>query len=231
MAGESARTKIAMDPLTIAVIVTLASTAAMLVRAERRRRAQRRAVQTALVDALRVAAAELGLAEPIKRDPLTHAASGAFHGVRAELTVAGHGYHQVTVGVGASSLPGEITIGARPTGRGIEDFQLGVAGDSGTPRFDAHHALFGSKDALKTHAAKVDVALLELVADHFDPAFHVVVTSTELRLGPGDPTLPWLGSHSLRWPCGPDELVTLWRNAERIVKAGLDRRLLTGPSK
>lgn len=216
--------------MSIAVIVVVVSTAAMFVRADLRQRAKARAIESSLVDGLRTAAAELGLTAPAACDepPAKHSSAGKLHGLSAELRVGEHGWHQVVVRVRAGSLPGELAIARR----GMEDLDLGFAGDAGEPRFDEHHALFGSRAAIKTHAAAIDRGLLSFVADvddrHLasgDPSCALVLTATELRVGPGEPSLPSAGVLSLRWPCGAEDLVRAWRNAERMVKTGLDRRV------
>lgn len=176
------------------------------------------------VEAFRVAVDEVGLVEiAAPADSVAvHRAAGKIHGFDAELAIGGRGWHQISVWLAVPSLPAGLWLGPRPRGRGQEDFHLGVARDSGVPRFDAHHAVFGSREALQAHADRIDRALLDFMTACFDPSLVIVISTTELRLSPGTPSLPWTSPTSPRWPCDSGALIRTWRAAEHLVMTGRD---------
>lgn len=188
------------------------------------RRAARYLQEDSLREELRKAAAVLGLSEPPSRgSTLLPARHGTMHGLEAELRLGGRGWHRISVRVKVQGLPSHVQVKPRPTGRDMEDFYLpGGAVDSGDAGFDAHHALYGAV----SQTGSVGAPLLQFVARSFDPAFKLSLSATELGLVPGS-EIPSTGGFSMRWRCAADNLVALWRAAEKVVKDGIEQRIFT----
>lgn len=191
--------------------------AAQLTRA-RLERARMDAVTTAQ---LANAAAALGLGEPrlVGSRFVRWVCTGKLCDLDAELGASGR-WGRVAVSLAVEGLLGDVRVTPRPTGRGVEDYYIGAAVDSGHARFDAHYCLYGSNacsgEALTEAAKTVPRTVLDFAADHFDPAYEVVLSANELVVQP-----VW---EPMREPS--DDLVVLWRYADRLVRDGLDRAVL-----
>ncbi|MFO0759320.1 MAG: hypothetical protein U0359_22700 [Byssovorax sp.] len=184
------------------------------------------------VNGLRQASEALGLSPPTPSQDGAlrpqYVCRGSIHGLPAELVIGGSAWHSavVIVHVVAAGLPSQLHICRRPAGRGVEDFSLGAAVNSGMAAFDRHYCLYGSStcsgDALKREATRVPPTLLDFAASHFDPSANIVMSATELLLSPAGPSLPWTRESSIRSPQFREVLVALWHRAERLVKDGIE---------
>lgn len=201
----------------VTLVLFLGVAIARLARA-RRKEARMNAVRARL---LADAAAVLGLDEPrvVEGADARWVCAGKLCGLDAELgsSVA---LATISVALVVEGL-GDVQVTRRPTGRAAEDFYIGVAVDSGHPRFDAHHCLrAGSRacigQALTDAAKTVPRTLLDFAADHFDRAYDITLSANKLVVQP-----VW---EPMREPS--DDLVALWRHAEGLVRDGLDRAVL-----
>lgn len=202
----------------LGAFVIFAGIVAVQLTQARLERARMDAVTTAL---LADAAAALGLGEPrlVERRFVRWVCAGKLCDLDAELGASGR-WARVSVSLAVEGLLGDVRVTPRPTGRGAEDFYIGAAVDSGHARFDAHYCLYGSEScsgvALAEAAKTVPRTVLDFAADHFDPAYNVMLSADELVVQP-----VW---EPMREPS--DDLVALWRYAERLVTDGLDRAVL-----
>jgi hypothetical protein len=185
---------------------------------DRRRRARADAISR---DLLAQAAAALGLSEPkrVTSPMVRYTCDGKIGGLDAELGASGR-WGRVAVALEVVGLPADVQVLPRPTGRGVEDYYLGVAVDAEFDRFDAHYCIYSSKactgDALRAAAKTVPHTLLDFAASHFDRAYDIELSATQLVVRP-----VW---EPMREPSS--DLVALWRYAERFVRAGLEQQVL-----